>query len=133
MCLELYIDKYCAFCFDTLQASELKRLAVYLDVHTVLWTPSRRWEDMKRADWDQLFRGSIASDDGTEGPGAKADPHTYVLKPVDGNLNYIRRGRNVRCGESQAIQEAALELQAISFHVSRECWSSSQSSETELY
>jgi Vacuolar sorting-associated protein 13, N-terminal len=97
-----------------MQASELKRLAVYYDVHTKLWKPDTPWAAMKRDDWTKLFQPGVAA----ASEGAPQPQHTYVLKPVDGRLNYIRRGRNVRKDESQAIQEADLKLHAISLHVS---------------
>ena len=100
-----------------MQASELKRLAVYYDVHTELWKPDKPWAEMKPADWTALFQPGIAA----VSEGEPQPQHTYVLKPVDGRLNYIRRGRNVRKDESQAIQEADLKLQAISLHVSSTC------------
>lgn len=96
------------------QASELKRLAVYYDVQTELWKPDKPWAEMKRADWTALFQPGIAA----SGEQEQQSAHTYVLKPVDGRLNYIRRGRNVRKDESQAIQEADVKLHAISLHVS---------------
>jgi vacuolar protein sorting-associated protein 13A/C len=97
-----------------MQASELKRLSVYYDVHTELWKPDKPWADMKPDDWTALFQPGIAAVSEDE----PQPSHTYVLKPVDGRLQYIRRGRNVRKDESQAIQEADLKLHAISLHIS---------------
>ena len=97
-----------------MQASELKQLSVYYDVHTELWKPDKPWADMKPDDWTALFQPGIAA----VSEGEPQPLHTYVLKPVDGRLQYIRRGRNVRKDESQAIQEADLKLHAISLHVS---------------
>jgi vacuolar protein sorting-associated protein 13A/C len=97
-----------------MQASELKRLSVYYDVHTELWKLDKPWADMKPDDWTALFQPGIAA----VSEGEPQPSHTYVLKPVDGRLQYIRRGRNVRKDESQAIQEADLKLHAISLHVS---------------
>lgn len=118
-----------------LQASELKRLAVYLDVHATLWEPPKPWADMQRQDWNDLFLGAItagapaaptkptsdvAAETAAEGKAvAERDVHMYVLKPVDGQLHYTRRGRNVRKDESLAIQEAHVNLHAISLHISR--------------
>lgn len=100
-----------------LQASELKRLAVYYDVHTKLWKPAKPWAEMKRQDWNALFQPGIAASS-QDGEQKQQSVHTYVLKPVDGRLNYVRRGRNVRKDESQAIQEADVKLHAISLHIS---------------
>lgn len=119
-------------CLSFAQASELKRLAVYFDVHTQLWQPKKPWAEMGRGDWDELFLPGIAGGDSRkalgDGKGSGGEPadgsgsaegRTYVLKPVDGRLNYIRRGRNVRKDESQPIQEADVALHAISLHISR--------------
>ncbi len=109
--------------FDIEQASELKRLAVYFDVHTQLWEPPKPWAEMGRQDWDALFLPGIADGDGgqgSDGTSSAAEGRTYVLKPVDGRLNYIRRGRNVRKDESQPIQEADVSLHAVSLHISSE-------------
>ena len=44
----------------------------------------------------------------------------YILKPIDGKLTYVRRGKNVRRDESDAIQQADLFLQGISLQLSSE-------------
>lgn len=44
----------------------------------------------------------------------------YILKPIDGKLTYVRRGKNVRRDESDAIQQADLYLQGISLQLSSE-------------
>lgn len=113
--LEYWLPVIFWFCA---QASELKRLAVYLDVNATLWEPPKPWAQLQRTDWDDLFLGSITAGSGSTAVAARV-AHTYVLKPVDGQLHYTRRGRNVRRDESQAIQEASINLQTISLHVSR--------------
>ena len=55
-------------------------------------------------------------EEGKGGPGLP--PKSYVLKPVDGQLAYLRRGREVRASEDEAIQEADLALDALSLHLS---------------
>lgn len=109
---------------------------MYLDVHATLWQPPKPWADMQRQDWNDLFLGAItagapaaptkpmsdvaAETAAEEGKAvAERDVHTYVLKPVDGQLHYTRRGRNVRKDESLAIQEAHVNLHAVSLHISR--------------
>ena len=42
---------------------------------------------------------------------------TYVLRPIDGRLRYTRRGRDARSDESQAAQDADVELDALSLHL----------------
>ena len=42
---------------------------------------------------------------------------TYVLRPIDGRLRYTRRGRDARADESQAAQDADVELDALSLHL----------------
>ena len=41
-----------------------------------------------------------------------------MLKPIDGRLLYLRRGKDVRQSEEEAIQEADITLQSISLHLS---------------
>ncbi len=108
-----------------LQASQLRRFAVYFDVGKPLWQPKKAWKDMLAYDWDQLFKTGIAADStravqGSTSPRAPsgAADRMYVVKPIDGQLQYLRRGKNVRGGESEAIQEADCHLQTIAFHVS---------------
>ncbi len=108
-----------------LQASQLRRFAVYFDVGKPLWQPKKAWKDMLAYDWDQLFKTGIAADStrpvqgstSPRAPSGTAD-RMYVVKPIDGQLQYLRRGKNVRGGESEAIQEADCHLQTIAFHVS---------------
>ena len=75
-------------------------------------------------DWDQLFKSGIAaSAQQSRDPQSDlsgASQRMYVVKPIDGQLHYLRRGKNVRQGESEAIQEAGFDLQSIAFNVSSE-------------
>ena len=61
-----------------------------------------------------VFAGD--AEEGRGGPGLL--PKSYVLKPVDGQLAYLRRGREVRGSEDEPIQEADLALDALSLHLS---------------
>lgn len=75
-------------------------------------------------DWDQLFKTGIAASnqqqrDPEQDPSG-ASQRMYIIKPIDGQLHYLRRGKNVRQGESEAIQEAGFDLQSIAFNVSSE-------------
>ena len=108
-----------------LQASQLRRFAVYFDVDKPLWQPQKAWGDMLAYDWDQLFKTSIAANsvEASEGNLSPREPLTaanrmYIVNPIDGELQYLRRGANVRQGESVAIQEADFHLQSIAFSVS---------------
>ena len=121
------------------KAAQLKRLAVYFDVHARLWQPGKPWLELKPAEWDALFLpgvalpaeaavgGSAGSDagpaagtDAGSGPCDGSGPmRAYMLQPVDGSLRYLRRGRRARTEESQAVQEVGLQLRVISVHFSR--------------
>lgn len=105
---------------------------------TQLWgeRTAADWQAMSREDWDRLFKAGIAesapsSPSGPSGPsspsakepGAAPKPgaglqRNYVLKPVDGRLRYLRRGRDARKTEKEAVQEADLDLETISLHIS---------------
>lgn len=109
-----------------LQASKLRRFAAYFDVGKPLWQPKKAWMDMLAYDWDQLFKQGIAGETATAAsrppsPQADAAQRMYIVSPIDGQLQYLRRGKNVRQGEAKAIQEADFHLQSITFHVSSMC------------
>lgn len=79
--------------------------------------------DMLAYDWDQLFKQGIAAESTTaasrsQSPQSDAAERMYIISPIDGQLQYLRRGKNVRQGETEAIQEADFHLQSITFHVS---------------
>lgn len=103
-----------------MQASQLRRFAAYFDVGKPLWQPKKDWMDMLAYDWDQLFKQGIAAEAaGPAGQSPSSPPQRmYIINPIDGQLQYLRRGKNVRQGEAEAIQEADFHLQSIAFHVS---------------
>ena len=104
-------------------------MALYFDVGTKLWEPEEDWHKLSLDAWDALFRAGIAEDPAVNGEGMGSSPEertspgsapaSYVLKPVDGRLMYLRRGRDVRKSEEEAIQEADVQLEALSLHLSR--------------
>ncbi|KAK9834254.1 hypothetical protein WJX81_000411 [Elliptochloris bilobata] len=51
---------------------------------------------------------------------------TYMLRPVDGRLRYTRRGREARTDEAQAVQDADVELDALSLHLAKAQYQSLQ-------
>jgi hypothetical protein len=67
-----------------------------------------------------LRAGGGEEEEGTPaaGGGGSTAPRSYVLRPIDGRLRYLRRGRDVREGEAQAVQEADVALDALSLHLS---------------
>lgn len=102
-------------------------MALYFDVGTKLWEPEEDWHKLSLNAWDALFRAGIAEDPAVNGEGMGtieehggpgSAPASYVLKPVDGRLMYLRRGREVRKSEDDAIQEADVQLEALSLHLS---------------
>ena len=106
-----------------MQASQLRRFALYFDVDKPLWQPKKAWMDMLAYDWDQLFKQGIAADAPTDASSSQSNvPNAagrmYIINPIDGQLQYLRRGKDVRQGEAEAIQEADFHLQSIAFCVS---------------
>ncbi len=93
---------------------------------TKLWEPEEDWHKLSLDAWDALFRAGIAEDPAANGEGMESSEdggagtraYSYVLKPVDGQLMYLRRGRDVRKSEDEAIQEADIQLEALSLHLS---------------
>ena len=71
-------------------------------------------------DWDQLFKQGIGAEPAIPAGHSQSSPaqRMYIISPIDGQLQYLRRGKNVRQGEAEAIQEADFHLQSIAFHVS---------------
>ena len=49
-----------------MQASHLKRLALYFDVGTKMWKPEEDWQQLSPQAWDDLFRPGIAVEQGDE-------------------------------------------------------------------
>ena len=54
---------------DGMQASELRRLALYFDVSTNMWQPEEDWQQLSPDAWDALFRPGIAAPQEDEGGG----------------------------------------------------------------
>ena len=99
---------------DCMQASELRRLALYFDVSAELWRTEVDWKDMQPGQWDALFLPSIkAPEEGQEAPA-----HTYVLRPLDGQTTYLRRGPKARSSLDEPVQQADVGLDAVSIHLS---------------
>ena len=55
---------------DSVQASELRRLALYFDVGTKMWQPEEDWQQLSPDAWDALFRPGIAAPQEDEGGGS---------------------------------------------------------------
>ena len=53
-----------------MQASELRRLALYFDVGTKMWQPEEDWQQLSPDAWDALFRPGIAAPQEDEGGGS---------------------------------------------------------------
>lgn len=54
-----------------MQASQLRRLALYFDVNTKMWQPEEDWQQLYSEAWDALFRPGIAAQQAIdEGGGA---------------------------------------------------------------
>ena len=74
------------------------------------------WTELQPGQWDELFLPSIgAPEEGQETP-----LHTYVLRPIDGQTTYLRRGGKARSSEAEPVQQADVSLDAVSLHLSSE-------------
>ena len=82
-----------------------------------LLEPPREWTDMDIGQWDALFQPGISAG----GEGGERGPKAYILQPVGGRLTYLRRGPNVRKEESQAVQEADVDLDSVSLQITSAC------------
>ena len=85
---------------------------------TELWRPAEDWAKLGVEIWDEFFQRGISAAVPDE-PGA---PSSYVLQPIDGQLTYLRRGPNVRTEDSQAVQEADVQLDKVSLKMSSASW-----------
>ena len=55
-----------------LQASRLKRLALYFDVGTQMWQPKEDWQQLLPQAWEDLFQPGIAAEQSDTGGGSGA-------------------------------------------------------------
>lgn len=87
-----------------------------------LWRQPKPWVQLSLEEWDALFLPGVAvlmpTPDGSMAEWPEPEDRTYVLRPVDGQLTYIRRGKQARSSEEEAIQEASVKFSAISLHAS---------------
>ena len=98
------------------QAAELQRYSIYFDTGRDLWKKDIEWKKLKLWQWDKLFQPGISA----VPPRGMSDPeHTYILRPVGAELNYIRRGSNIKRKEDEPIQDLVLRISSVSLHVSR--------------
>ena len=67
-----------------MQASELRRLALYFDVGTKMWQLEENWQQLSRDAWDALFRPGIAAPQEDEGGGLGSSAYclTEICTPV---------------------------------------------------
>lgn len=62
------------------QASELRRLALYFDVGTELWTPEQDWGKLPLTAWDAMFQpGLITQEPPPDGTGACVQQRLCIL------------------------------------------------------
>ena len=94
----------------------MQRYSIYFDTGKDLWKQDIDWQKLKLWQWDKLFQPGIS----TVPPKGMDNPdRTYVLRPVDAQLTYIRRGSNVKRKENEGIQDLSLQISSVSLHVSR--------------
>ncbi|KAK9858457.1 hypothetical protein WJX84_002370 [Apatococcus fuscideae] len=106
------------------KAAELQRYSIYFDTGRELWKQDIAWTKLKLWQWDKLFQPGISA----VPPRGMSEPdRTYVLRPVDAELKYIRRGKNVKRGDDEGIQDLVLKISSVSLHVSRPQYQSIQS------
>lgn len=67
------------------------------------------WGSLTPGQWDEMF---------SPGALAASKPGAFILRPVDGRARYLRRGKNARKGDEDAIHEAGVELDEVTLHVS---------------
>ena len=91
----------------------MQRLAIYFDVGTEMWRPEEDWGALPPGSWDDYFQPGI----GSHSPDTPRAPRAYILQPIDSQLMYLRRGPNVRQEDSQAFQEAEVQIDAVSLEI----------------
>ena len=104
---------------------QLKRISIYFDCDTVLWSPVEGWNALGPEGWREWFHPDIIKDD---------TGRNFVLRPIDGRATYIRRWRDID-QEKDAATELDIQLDSVSVSVSRDqyCNYSLLLSEISLY
>jgi hypothetical protein len=88
-----------ACCSACVQASHLKRLALYFDVGMELWTPGAPWGDLSPSEWDGLFLPGIGAAEpaaltapAAAAGGSTAPPPAEPLPPAAADASEVRAG-----------------------------------------
>ena len=75
-----------------MQASHLKRLALYFDVGTKMWKPEEDWQQLSPQAWDDLFRPGIAVEESDDAPVTGKQPvlHARSLMMSRSGMQFIQ-------------------------------------------
>lgn len=102
------------------QAINLKRLAVYFDVSSSLWQDQDNWIQLPEEQWDSSFLPLIHKEVDAE------SSQSFLLRPIDGSMNYRRRRKPGQSEGHEAKQKIDLRLEEISVHLSRQQYEHAQ-------
>jgi vacuolar protein sorting-associated protein 13A/C len=104
---------------------QMKRISIYFDCDTVLWSPVEGWNELGPGGWREWFEPDITKDN---------TGRNFVLRPIDGRATYIRRWKDID-QEKDAATELDVQLDSVSVSISRDqyCNYSLLLSEISLY
>lgn len=95
------------------QGVQLEGFGLYYDTTALLMSPGTDWPSILPSQWEYLFSPRRMSEER-----AKA----FVLRPIDGDVVYLRRGRHARVDpKTEAVHDTTATLKEITLHVSSTC------------
>lgn len=104
---------------DKLRKSlQLERLAIYHDTNSLPWEMDKNWEDIRPAEWIEIFEDGInkpASDSHAVSKWALS--RKYVVSPINGVLQYHRLGNHERKDPAIPYEKASLVISDVSLTI----------------
>lgn len=98
---------------------QLERFALYHDSDTSPWKIGKKWSEVTPKEWCEVFEAGINQKSLHDSPliGSMNEP-VYLLRPINGVLNYYRRGKREKREHSMPLQNLSLVLDEVSLTVS---------------
>eukprot|EP00250_Pteridium_aquilinum_P021886 c25256_g1_i1 orf=924-13886(-) len=98
---------------------QLDRFALYHDSNSSPWIISKSWSDMTPKEWCEVFEAGINQKPLEDSPLIRSkDEPEYLLRPINGVLNYYRRGKREKRDHSMPLQNVSLVLDEVSLTIS---------------
>ncbi|KAI5061209.1 hypothetical protein GOP47_0023714 [Adiantum capillus-veneris] len=91
---------------------QLERFSLYHDSNSSPWKFGKSWSDMTPKEWSEIFEAGINPKNPQDSQSA------YLLCPINGVLNYYRRGKREKRERHMPLQSLSLVLDDVSLIVS---------------